>query len=190
MLHVRRDAMRRMALLRWRYRRRMAWNPLATVAMRRDRALRRLCAWLSCLLRAPRLRIDLRGAKWLLLVGLFVAAAGLNWVYCFCGTDEPSLADRAPDIVLRRAAMLLDELARIDPAARVLAIARTDERRDELAHLEMQMRPDTGRPRFRRSRSARRGGRPAAAPRASRRHGRRRTARICACRSPRRRAGR
>ncbi len=37
--------------------------------------------------------------------------------------------------------MLLDELGRIDPAARVLSIARADERRDEFTHFEMQMRP-------------------------------------------------
>src|SRR3954454_16453840 len=36
--------------------------------------------------------------------------------------------------------MLPDELARVQPSARVFAITGTDERRDEFTHFKMQMR--------------------------------------------------
>ncbi len=45
----------------------------------------------------------------------------------------------ASDVIVRCAAMLLDKLAGIDPASRVLTVAGADERRGEFAHLKMQM---------------------------------------------------
>ena len=55
------------------------WNPLALLAML-SIALFDVYAFAVLVLRAPRLRFDLSGGKWL-LVGLVVAAAGLNWAY-------------------------------------------------------------------------------------------------------------
>ncbi|HSH40045.1 MAG TPA: DUF2752 domain-containing protein [Chthoniobacterales bacterium] len=55
------------------------WNPLATVTMLAI-VLFDIYAFAVLLLRAPRLRFALSGAKWL-LVALVVTAAGLNWAY-------------------------------------------------------------------------------------------------------------
>ena len=55
------------------------WNPLATVTML-GIGLFDVYAFAVLVLRAPRLRLDLSRAKWL-LAGLVVAAAGLNWAY-------------------------------------------------------------------------------------------------------------
>src|SRR5581483_2065674 len=43
-------------------------------------------------------------------------------------------------VLFRRAAMRVDESRPVNPTVRILPITRPDERRDELAHLEMQMR--------------------------------------------------
>jgi hypothetical protein len=42
-------------------------------------------------------------------------------------------------IILLRAAVRFDECSRVKPAPHIFAITRSDERRDELAHFEMQM---------------------------------------------------
>src|SRR5689334_8408042 len=46
---------------------------------------------------------------------------------------------RSSHIILRRATMLEDELAGIQPSSRVRAITGSDERRRELAHFKMQV---------------------------------------------------
>lgn len=61
------------------------WNPLATVTML-GVALFDVYAFAVLVLRRPRLRVDLSSAKWL-LVGLVVAAAGLNWAYLLSTHD-------------------------------------------------------------------------------------------------------
>src|SRR6266404_9115299 len=62
---------------------------------------------------------------------------------CLTSSAERSiqLRYRQPsNIVERRTAMLFDECRWIEPAARIITITRSDKRRNELAHLEMEMR--------------------------------------------------